>query len=94
MSPASIPLSPNYFDVLLEEGTLGKEHELQGPLRAPALIQDPREKPPCLFWIRKRRIGPSISDALDPRGGGEAKERRVASKPAEGCIGMNQELDN
>ena len=59
--PASIPLSPNYFDVLSKvedaptEGILERERESPGIHRALALSRDPKEKPPCLFRTRQRR---------------------------------------
>jgi hypothetical protein len=55
-SPASIPLSPSYFDVLSEEGeeleeenaprekSPGQTGDAQDPQRAPDLSQDPRGK--------------------------------------------------
>ena len=55
-SPASIPLSPNYFDVLSEEGeeleeenaprekSPGLTEDARDPQRAPALSHDPRGK--------------------------------------------------
>ena len=50
--PVSIHLSPNYFDVLLEEedappkGTLERERESPGLYKALALSRDPKEKAP------------------------------------------------
>ena len=82
-SPASIPLSPNYFDVLSEEEgnapqeeTPGKAKELHEPQRAQTLNQDPTGKAHMALMDKELEREEADLQLALPLSGVEAQKQR------------------
>ena len=96
-SPTSIPLSPNYFDVLSEEEdapqeeTTLQETKISEMQRVIALSMDPKEKAPVPLWEHEAETTEEALQLALHRSREEAQKRSQRGKEKGLQIGREKE---